>query len=117
MKHLLTIGLALTLGLAGAATAQPTMTTRSHMTPNGAVHTTTRVDTNHGTAVTRTVDRPDGTRRVVQRTRTSYNHGRHTGWERGRHNGWRHAGWNRNRVCRTEWRHHERVRRCWTRRR
>lgn len=41
---------------------------------------------------------------------------RHHGWDRGNHRGWdngRHHGWNNHRVCRTEWRHHHRVRVCY----
>ena len=44
MKRILTIGLAcLSLGLAGAASAQTMTTSHSHVAPNGSVHTTTRV--------------------------------------------------------------------------
>ena len=110
MKRILTIGLAcLSLGLAGAASAQTMTTSHSHVAPNGSVHTTTRVRGPGGTAAVRTVDRADGTR-TVTRTRTSYDRGRHYGWNRGHHYGWRN-----NRVCRTVWRHHERIRRCWRR--
>lgn len=41
---------------------------------------------------------------------------RHDRWDRGHHRGWdngRHHGWNNHRVCRTEWRHHHRVRVCY----
>jgi hypothetical protein len=33
---------------------------------------------------------------------------RHAGWNRGHHYGWR----NHQRICRTVWRHHRRIRTC-----
>ena len=46
---------------------------------------------------------------------TGWTRGHHYGWTNGRHHGWHHAGWNNDRVCHTTWRHHERVRHCWSR--
>jgi len=103
MKRLLTIGLALTLGLAGAATAQTTSMQSSRMSPNGAVHTTTRTVGPGGTAATKVVDRPNGTR-VVTRSRTDWRGDRVTRRHR--------VGTHRTRVCKVHWRHHRKVRTC-----
>jgi len=66
-KIVLGLAAAAALGLTGAAQAQVT-TTQSHMRPNGAVATTTTRTGPYGSASTRTVDRPNGTR-VVARVR------------------------------------------------
>ena len=109
MNSTLIFGLAAaaTLGLAGAAQAQTT-TTESHMRPNGAEVTSATRTGPGGSATTRTVTRPDGTQ-VVHRRVTDLN-----GDTRSVHHV---RGTNSYRVCRTMWRHGERVRRCMMRQR
>lgn len=103
MKNLTTIALGcLALGLAGAAHAQTTTTTQQTM-PNGTTRTTTHVDTPDGSAATRTIDRPDGTRTVVRRQTDVNGNVRSVRHDRGS---------DMVRVCHTTWRHGERVRRC-----
>jgi Ni/Co efflux regulator RcnB len=99
MKRLiLTLAAALTLGgiAAAPAAAQPRDRT--------VVRTTTvRPDGPRDRTVVRT------THTTVMRRHTDYsNRGWHRGWDRGRHHGWR----NHRRVCRTTWRHHQRIRTC-----
>jgi len=80
-----------------------------------------------GTTVTRTVDRPDGSRTAVRRSmneggdrtvvrRTMHDDGTRTVVRRTvvRHEVG-NTGWNRrHRECATRWHHHRRVTRCWT---
>ena len=103
MKRLLTLGLAIcAFGLANTATAQMTSSTTA-IGPNGGVRTTTRTVTPNGTATTRTVDRPDGTR-TVTRSRTDVMGNRHTVTRR--------RGSSMVRVCNSHWQGGHRVRRC-----
>ncbi|MBO0749236.1 MAG: hypothetical protein J2O44_02240 [Porphyrobacter sp.] len=125
MKRLLTIGLAaLALGLGGGAAAQQTTMSRSHVTPNGGVQTTTRTVGPNGSATTRTVERPNGERTVVRsrtdvrgdrtvvRSRTDVRGDRYVERrDRYRGNGYAFGG-RGYRVCRVHWQHHRRVRRC-----
>jgi len=76
---------------------------------------------NGGTTMTRTVDRPDGSRTVVRRTVTSNAEQRTDPGERTvvRRTVVRHevgnTGWHRHhRRCVTRWHHHQRVTRCWS---
>lgn len=69
-----------------------------------------------GTTVTRTEERPDGSRTVVRRT--TPDEGQRTVVRRTvvRHTeGYGNPGWHRqHRRCVTRWHHHRRVTRCWT---
>lgn len=106
---LLAIGAA-ALALAFGIPAQAQMsTTVQEQAPNGNIRTTTRVQTPDGAAATRTVDRMDGSRRVVRQSVDANGNGR-TVIRDSRRPGMR-------RVCRTHWRHGHRERRCWTRHR
>jgi len=111
MKRLVLIGAAaLALGLVTTANAQMTTTTNSQTMPNGNMRTNTQVMTPDGSAATRTVDRPDGTRTTV-RSRTDVNgntrsvrHDRGSDMVRVCHSSM-HDG-QRMRTCHTRMRHH-----------
>jgi hypothetical protein len=94
MKRLiLTLAAALTLGgiAAAPAAAQPRTVVRTTVVrPDMRPRERTVVRTTHTTIMRRHVD---------------YNN---RGWNRGHHYGWN----NHRRVCRTVWRHHQRIRTC-----
>ncbi|MBW8785476.1 MAG: hypothetical protein JF593_12710 [Novosphingobium sp.] len=120
MNRIILIGAAtLSLAISSMATAQVTSTEREM--PNGNVRTTTRVDTPSGTAVTRTIDRPNGTRTVIHRRTDEMGNERIVRHDRGdidRREMGHHRGyaWGHHRTCVTRWHHGHRVTRCWARR-
>lgn len=105
MKHITISAAAFLLVLAGPVLGQAT--TQEQM-PNGNVRTTTRVETPGGTAATRTVDRPDGSRTVTRRTTDTMGNSHIV------HHDSRDGPGTR-RVCSKRWHDGHRVTRCWRR--
>ena len=89
--------------VAPAAQAQMASSTDQTTMPNGNVRTTTRTESAGGTAATRTIDRPDGTRTVVRRQTDSMGDTRSVRHDRGS---------NEVTVCHSHWEHGQRVRNC-----
>ena len=85
------------------AQAQMAQTTDQRQMPNGNVRTTSRTEGPGGTAMTRTVDRADGTRTVVRRTTTREGETRTVRHNRGSH---------MRTVCRSYRHYGHRVRHC-----